>query len=54
MQALVHGIAALLERQQPDVRVLDGQELEDALAQQMIVSGARRTQRAAGMTNDSR
>ena len=33
VQALVDGVAALLEAQQPDVGVLDRQQLEDALAQ---------------------
>ncbi len=36
VQALVDGITALLERQQPDVGVLDSQQLEDRLTQQIV------------------
>ena len=54
VKALVDGIAALLEREQPDVGVLDGQQLEDALPEEVIVRGARRAQRAPGVTGHSR
>ena len=54
VKALVDGVAALLERQQPNVGVLDRQQLEDALPEEVIVSGARRTQRAPGVTGHSR
>ena len=49
VQALVDGITALLERQQPDVGVFDGEQLEDALTQEVIVRRARRAQRAPGL-----
>ena len=42
VKTLVDGIAALLEREQADVGVLDGQELQDALAQNVIMIGAGR------------
>ena len=54
VKALVDGIAALLEREQPDVGVFDGQQLENALPEEVIVSGARRTQRAPRVAGHSR
>ena len=37
VQALVDGIAALLERRHPDIGVLDGEQPENALATQVVV-----------------
>ena len=48
VEALVDGVPALLERQQPDIGVLDRQQLEDALPQEVVVRGARRAQARAG------
>ena len=50
VKALVDRVAALLEREQPDVGVFDGEQLEDALPQEVIVRRARRAQRAPGLT----
>jgi hypothetical protein len=35
MQALVHRVAALLQNQQPDIGILDRQQLKDSLAQRI-------------------
>ena len=43
MKALVHCIAALLEREQPDVGVFHGEQFQDAVAQQIVVRCAWRT-----------
>jgi hypothetical protein len=51
---LDNGVSALLEREQPDVGVLDSQELENALPEEVIVRGARRTQRAPRVAGHSR
>ena len=45
MQALVHRVAALLEAEQPDVGVLDRKELEQPLAQEIVVGRGGRTDR---------
>ena len=54
VKALVDGIAALLEREQPDVGVFDGQQLENAFPEEVIVSSARRTQRTPRVAGYSR
>jgi len=41
VQTLVHRIAALFQRQNADVRVLDGEEFQHALPQQVIRPGNR-------------
>ena len=43
MQTLVHGVAALLQGQQPDIRILDGEQLQDALAEAVVAGSGRRT-----------
>ncbi len=41
VEALVHGVAALLEAEQPDVGVLDGEKLENALTEEVVFTGGR-------------
>ena len=39
VETLVHGVAALLEGQQADVGVLDGEQFQDTAAQQVVRDG---------------
>ena len=42
VEALVDGVAALLQRQQADVRVLDRQQLVNRLTDEVVIAGRRR------------
>ena len=46
VQALIDGVAALFEGENADVRVLDGQQFQNALAQHVVIGGSRRAHAA--------
>src|SRR4051812_35553743 len=53
MQALVHRVAALFEAEEANVRIFDGEELEETLAEQVVARRARVVQRTTAVQRGS-